>query len=185
MQKNVCELDCARRVCVVMTIPHKVVDIPSLGAVMAGSALTSELAVPEGHYEEDSMKATEVPNSNMILLSLATGYAVTAEADAVWYRAHGGDHGIYPDCRPECLEKMEAVCRIANYHPAAIEAPSMGSDRGDILAEGLSLGLDYSQTWTCYKGRERAGGRCGSCVEPLEAFARQGVTAPLSYEDQT
>ena len=161
--------------------PKKVVDIRSLGAVMSGSALTSEQAVPEEHYEEDRMKATVIPNRNMILLSLATGCAVTAEADAIWYGAHGGDHAIYPDCRPEFVEKMDAVCRIANYHPVAIEAPFMCSDKGGILAEGLSLGL----VWTCCNGREQACGRCGSCVERLEAFARQGVTDPLSYEDQT
>lgn len=182
-QRHVRELECAAAVCRSLSIPHKVIDIRSLGAVMAGSALTSELAVPEGHYEEDSMKATVVPNRNMILLSLATGYAVTAEADAVWYGAHGGDHAIYPDCRPEFVEKMDAVCRVANYQPVAIEAPFMGSDKGDILAEGLTLGLDYSQSWTCYNGRERACGRCGSCVERLEAFAANGVTDPLPYEE--
>lgn len=182
-QRHVRELECAGAVCQSLSIPHKIIDIRSLSAVMAGSALTSELAVPEGHYEEESMKATVVPNRNMILLSLATGYAVTAEADAVWYGAHGGDHAIYPDCRPEFVEKMDAVCRVANYQPVAIEAPFMGSDKGDILAEGLRLGLDYSQSWTCYNGRERACGKCGSCVERLEAFAANGVTDPLPYEE--
>jgi 7-cyano-7-deazaguanine synthase len=159
-----------------------VVDIRSLNAVMSGSALTSGLAVPEGHYEEDSMKATVVPNRNMILLSLATGYAVTVGADAVWFGAHGGDHAIYPDCRPEFVEKMDAVCRVANYRSVAVEAPFMGVDKSDILAEGLKLGLNYAQSWTCYNGRERACGRCGSCVERLEAFASNGVSDPLPYE---
>jgi 7-cyano-7-deazaguanine synthase len=149
---------------------------------MSGSSLTSDIDVPEGHYEEESMKATVVPNRNMILLSLATGYAVTVGAQAVWYGAHGGDHAIYPDCRPEFVEKMDAVCRIANYEPVAIEAPFMHMDKGQILAEGLKLGLDYRHTWTCYNGRERACGRCGSCVERLEAFAANGVRDPLEYE---
>ena len=181
-QRHVRELDCARRVCQVLSVPHKVIDIRALSAVMAGSALTSELSVPEGHYQEDSMKATVVPNRNMILLSLATGYAITVAADSVWYGAHGGDHAIYPDCRPDFVEKMDAVCRVANYQPVAIEAPFMESDKADILAEGLKLGLDYGQSWTCYNGRERACGRCGSCVERLEAFAANGVTDPLQYE---
>ncbi len=182
-QRHVRELESAAAVCESLGIPHKVVDIRAMGEVMAGSALTSDVDVPEGHYEEDSMKATVVPNRNMILVSLATGYAVTVGAGAVWYGAHGGDHAIYPDCRPEFVEKMDAVCRVANYEPVAVEAPFMALDKGEILAEGLKLGLDYSQTWTCYNGRERACGRCGSCVERLEAFASHGVTDPLAYEE--
>ncbi len=183
-QRHVRELECAASVADSLGIPHKVIDIRAMNEVMSGSALTSGIEVPEGHYEEDSMKATVVPNRNMILLSLATGYAVTVGAGAVWYGAHGGDHAIYPDCRPEFVEKMDAVCRVANYEPVTIEAPFMALDKGEILAEGLKLGLDYRQTWTCYNGRARACGRCGSCVERLEAFAAQGVTDPLDYEER-
>jgi len=182
-QRHVRELEAARAVCQAEGIPHKVIDIRAMSEVMAGSSLTSDAEVPEGHYEEDSMKSTVVPNRNMILLSLATGYAVTVGAGAVWYGAHGGDHAIYPDCRPEFVEKMDAVCRLANYEPVGIEAPFMAMDKGEILAEGLKLGLDYSQTWTCYNGRDKACGRCGSCVERLEAFAAHGLEDPLAYED--
>lgn len=182
-QRHVRELDAARAVCRDLAVPHQVLDIRNLGTVMAGSALTGAGAVPEGHYEEDSMKATVVPNRNMILLALATGYAVTVSADAVWYGAHGGDHAIYPDCRPEFVERMDAVCQVANYQPVRIEAPYLRADKSEILAEGLAMGLDYSRTWTCYNGRERACGRCGSCRERLEAFASQGVADPLVYEN--
>jgi len=183
-QRHVRELDCARQVCADLGIPHKEIDIRAMSEVMSGSSLTSDIDVPEGHYEEASMKATVVPNRNMILLSLATGYAVTVGASAVWFGAHGGDHAIYPDCRPEFVEKMDAVCRVANYEPVGIEAPFIRMDKGEILAEGLKLGLDYGQTWTCYNGRDKACGRCGSCVERLEAFAANGVTDPLDYEEQ-
>lgn len=182
-QRHVRELDAARTVCEANGISHRVIDIRAMSEVMAGSSLTSDIEVPEGHYQEDTMKSTVVPNRNMILLSLATGYAVTVEADAVWFGAHGGDHAIYPDCRPEFIEKMDAVCKVANYQPVAIEAPFMAMDKGQILAEGLRLNLDYSQTWTCYNGRAQACGRCGSCTERLEAFAANGVTDPLSYEN--
>ncbi|WP_372988381.1 7-cyano-7-deazaguanine synthase QueC [Marinobacter sp.] len=183
-QRHVRELDCARQVCADLGIPHKEIDIRAMSEVMSGSSLTSDVEVPEGHYEEDSMKATVVPNRNMILLSLATGYAVTVGASAVWFGAHGGDHAIYPDCRPEFVEKMDAVCRVANYEPVAIEAPFIRMDKGEILSEGLKLGLDYGLTWTCYNGRDKACGRCGSCVERLEAFAANGVADPLEYEEQ-
>lgn len=181
-QRHVRELEAASAVCTELGLPHKVLDIRSLQAVMAGSALTGGSEVPEGHYEEESMKSTVVPNRNMILLSLATGYAVTVSADAVWFGAHGGDHAIYPDCRPEFVEKMDAVCRVANYEPVAVEAPYIRADKAEILAEGLAMGLDYSQTWTCYNGRHKACGVCGSCVERLEAFASQGIADPLPYE---
>jgi 7-cyano-7-deazaguanine synthase len=181
-QRHIKELDYARAVCASLGIPHKVVDIRAMSEVMAGSALTSDIEVPEGDYAESNMKATVVPNRNMILLSLATGYAVTVGAGAVWYGAHGGDHAIYPDCRPEFIRKMDAVCQIANYESVGIEAPFMAMDKGEILAEGLKLNLDYSQAWTCYNGREKACGRCGSCVERLEAFASQGLADPLAYE---
>lgn len=181
-QRHVRELEAAAEVCGELGLPHKVLDIRSLQAVMAGSALTGGGDVPEGHYEEENMKATVVPNRNMILLSLATGYAVTVEADAVWFGAHGGDHAIYPDCRPEFVDKMDAVCRVANYEPVAVEAPYIRADKTEILADGLAMGLDYSQTWTCYNGRHKACGVCGSCVERLEAFAAHGITDPLPYE---
>lgn len=181
-QRHVRELECAETVCNALGVPHKVVDMSPMASLMSGSALTDALDVPEGHYEEDSMKATVVPNRNMILLSLATGYAVSVNAQAVWYGAHGGDHAIYPDCRPEFVEKMDAVCRVANYEPVCIEAPYMKLDKGQILAEGLAMDLDYSQTWTCYNGRDQACGRCGSCVERLEAFASHGLKDPLPYE---
>ena len=184
-QRHVRELDCAREVCAQLGIPHKVVDIRAMSAVMAGSALTSDdIDVPEGDYQEDSMKSTVVPNRNMILLALATGYAVTVEAGAVWYGAHGGDHAIYPDCRPEFVEKMDAVCKVANYQPVAVKAPFMHLTKGDILAAGLQLNLDYSQTWTCYNGRDKACGRCSSCVERLQAFAEHQQQDPLAYEVQ-
>ncbi|MGO1692410.1 MAG: 7-cyano-7-deazaguanine synthase QueC [Marinobacter sp.] len=181
-QRHVRELDVASSVCAALDIPHKVIDIRAMSEVMSGSALTSGDDIPEGGYEEESMKATVVPNRNMILLSLATGYAVTVNANAVWYGAHGGDHAIYPDCRPEFVEKMDAVCRVANYEPVGVEAPFMRMSKGDILAEGLKLGLDYGNTWTCYNGREKACGLCGSCVERLEAFAENGLADPLAYE---
>lgn len=181
-QRHVRELECARAVCEQLGLPHKVVDMSPMSDLLSGSSLTDDIEVPEGHYEEDSMKSTVVPNRNMILIALATGYAASVGAQTVWFGAHGGDHAIYPDCRPEFVEKMDAVCQIANYEPVRVEAPYMALDKGEILAEGLGMNLDYSQTWTCYNGRDAACGRCGSCVERLEAFAAHGLRDPLPYE---
>lgn len=182
-QRHNRELDSARAVCERLGIEHRVVDITAVQQLLQGSALTDDISVPEGHYREATMKATVVPNRNMVLLSLAIGYAVSEEADSVWYGAHGGDHAIYPDCRPRFIEAMDHAASLANYHPVRVEAPYMSLSKGEILAEGLAMGLNYAETWTCYNGRERACGRCSACVERLEAFSENGVTDPLMYEE--
>jgi 7-cyano-7-deazaguanine synthase len=182
-QRHVKEVEFARAVCDNLNLPHEVVDISAINRLLQGSALTSNIDVPEGHYAEESMKATVVPNRNMIMLSLAIGYAVSKDADKVYFGAHSGDHAIYPDCRPEFVEKMNAVAKIANYQPVEITTPYLDQTKGQILADGLKMGLDYSQTWTCYNGRVKACGKCGSCVERLEAFSINGAIDPLAYED--
>jgi 7-cyano-7-deazaguanine synthase len=128
------------------------------------------------------MKQTVVPNRNMILLSLAVGYAVSLDANEVYYGAHSGDHAIYPDCRPEFVHRMNDVCGIANYTPVKIMTPYIDDSKTAILTDGLKMGLDYSQTWTCYNGREKACGKCGACEERLEAFSENNATDPLEYE---
>lgn len=181
-QRHSKELDYAANVCKSLNITHKIVDITAINQLLAGSALTDDIDVPEGHYEEPSMQQTVVPNRNMILLSLAVGYAVSNGCTKVFYGAHSGDHTIYPDCRPEFVEKMNAVCEIANYEAVSIETPYLKVSKTDILTDGLQMGLDYAQTWTCYNGREKACGKCGACQERLEAFRDNGATDPLEYE---
>ncbi len=183
-QRHSKELHYAQKVCDDLAIPHKIVDITAINQLLLGSSLTDDIEIPEGHYEEESMKSTVVPNRNMIMLSLAVGYAVSIHAEAVYYGAHGGDHAIYPDCRPEFIDKMNAVSQVANYEAVNIIAPFSQQNKIDILREGLALGLDYGKTWTCYNGRERACGKCGSCQERLEAFAENGITDSLVYEVQ-
>ena len=181
-QKHVKELDFAANVCKELGISHKVVDISAINQLIASSSLTSDAEIPEGHYQEESMKSTVVPNRNMILLSLAVGYAVSVEASQVYYGAHSGDHAIYPDCRPEFVEKMNDVCQIANYEPVEIFSPYLTQSKIDILTDGISMGLDYGKSWTCYNGREKACGKCGACQERLEAFEKNNATDPLEYE---
>lgn len=181
-QKHSKELQVAAKVCESLNIPHKVVDITAINSLMAGSSLTSDIDVPEGHYENESMKSTVVPNRNMVLLSMAIAYAVSLEASKVYYGAHSGDHHIYPDCRPEFVEAMNAVSKIANYQSVEIVTPFLHESKGAILKAGLDMGLDYSQTWTCYNGREKSCGKCGACNERLEAFEEQGQKDPLAYE---
>ncbi|WP_028864657.1 7-cyano-7-deazaguanine synthase QueC [Psychromonas aquimarina] len=183
-QRHIKEIDVARSVCKELGVEHKVIDISAINELIGGSSLTDDsIDVALGHYQEENMITTVVPNRNMILLSLAIGYAVSIKAEKVYYGAHSGDHAIYPDCRPEFVEKMNDVAAIANYEKTEIFSPYLNSDKIGILKDGLAMGLDYGKTWTCYNGREKACGKCGSCVERLEAFAANGVTDPVPYED--
>lgn len=181
-QRHVKELDVAAKVCAELGVPHKVVDITAINTLLAGSSLTDDIEIPEGHYQEQSMQSTVVPNRNMILLSLAIGYAVSEQASAVYYGAHSGDHAIYPDCRPEFVRQMNVVSQLANYEPVEVVAPYLEDDKNQILADGIRMGLDYEKTWTCYNGRDEACGKCGACIERLEAFAANGLNDPLPYE---
>ncbi|TMP33658.1 7-cyano-7-deazaguanine synthase QueC [Pseudoalteromonas rubra] len=181
-QRHVKELEVARQACDELGVAHKIVDISAINQLIGGSSLTDDIEVPEGHYEEESMKSTVVPNRNMILLSLAVGYAVSLKASKVFYGAHSGDHAIYPDCRPEFVKKMDDVCRIANYEEIEIVCPYLNNSKIEILTDGLKMGLDYSKTWTCYNGREKACGKCGACQERLEAFKLNQASDPLPYE---
>jgi 7-cyano-7-deazaguanine synthase len=182
-QRHKKELDVAAATCAELKLPHKIIDISGIKAVMKNSALTDDIEVPEGHYEEPSMKVTVVPNRNAILLSLAVAEAVSHEAGFVFYGAHSGDHAIYPDCRREFVEAFNDMAAIANYEPVEILVPFIDMDKGDILKIGYELEVDYAQTWTCYAGRAKACGKCGACVERLEAFESIGESDPLEYED--
>lgn len=183
-QRHSKELDYARRVCAEAGVVHDVVDITAMQSLMSNSSLmaNSDDDIPEGHYAADNMKSTVVPNRNMILISLAIGYAVNEGASEVWYGAHSGDHTIYPDCRPEFVEAMQDVSLLANFDPVKVVAPYLYDDKIVILKDGLAMGLDYAKTWTCYNGREKACGKCGSCVERLEAFTLNNARDPLEYE---
>ncbi|GED42928.1 7-cyano-7-deazaguanine synthase QueC [Cobetia marina] len=182
-QRHSRELDVARQVCESLGVAHEVVDIRAIHGLIDNSALTnSDQAMPKADYDEDSMTSTVVPNRNMILLSLAIAKAVNIEAGVCFYGAHGGDHVLYPDCRPEFVEKMNAVAAIANFSPVEIRAPFLHASKDEILAAGIAMQLDYAQTWTCYEGRELACGECGSCRERLAAFAAHGLSDPLGYD---
>ncbi|PCF94852.1 7-cyano-7-deazaguanine synthase QueC [Vreelandella nigrificans] len=185
-QRHARELVTAREVCRQLKVPHQVVDIRAIHGLIDNSALTnSSIAMPEGDYAADNLRATVVPNRNMILLSLAIAKAVNIGASRVDYGAHGGDHILYPDCRPEFVDAMNHVSGIANFEPVLIHAPYLKSTKADILRDGLAMGLDYRHTWTCYEGRTLACGKCGSCLERLAAFTANHATDPLEYEHST
>jgi 7-cyano-7-deazaguanine synthase len=183
-QRHSKELVYARQECERLAVPHYIVDLTTLAPHLAASALMAESVdnIPQGHYAEESMKQTVVPNRNMIMLSIAIAHAVTNKLAEVRFGAHAGDHTIYPDCREEFVTAMDQLAQTANWHPVRITAPFQHTDKAGILGVGFALGLDYRNSWTCYEGRTLACGKCGSCQERLEAFRFQGRPDPLEYE---
>lgn len=160
-------------------IRHEVIDLSYLSKFLKSSLTDSTQQVPEGHYADDNMKSTVVPNRNMIMLSIAIGYAITVGADTVAYGAHAGDHAIYPDCRPQFVWEMQKVADICHFTPVKLYAPYLSIHKGEIAILGKMLKVPYENTWTCYVGGEKPCGRCGSCVERAEAFAFAGMEDPL------
>ena len=170
-QRHRKEIDCARAITSSLEIEHRVADLSGINDLLAGSSLTSpEISVPEGHYEEDKMKATVVPNRNMILLAIATGWAISNRFDAVSYAAHSGDHAIYPDCREEFARALDTAIQLADWHPIELHRPFVGNTKAEIVQRGIKLGVPFEKTWSCYKGGDLHCGRCGTCIERREAF---------------
>jgi len=182
-QRHKRELEFAKKIAHHYGVSHEILDITNINSLISGSSLTSaDISVPHGHYADETMKRTVVPNRNMILLSIATGMAISNGINMVAYAAHAGDHAIYPDCRPDFVMAMTDVLTKCSYEPVGLWAPFLYLDKAQILQSGLRWKVPYELTWTCYEGREKACGKCGACVERLEAFELNGVEDPLEYE---
>lgn len=179
-QRHARELRSAVQLAEHYSVPHRVLDATFLQGMLA-SSLTYADDVPDGHYAEESMKRTIVPNRNMILLSIAYGYAVSIGAGFVAFAAHAGDHAIYPDCRREFIDAFAFAAHAGNAWslPLAVRAPLLAYSKGEIARLGVQLGVPYVKTWTCYKGGAKPCGTCGACVERREAFEFAGVADPL------
>lgn len=183
-QRHRRELDHARQICEYAGIPFEVVDLQSVASLFTGeSALTNKnFEVPHGHYEDKSMKATVVPNRNMIMLALATGHAVSLGYDAVAFGAHSGDHAIYPDCRKVFTEAMDRAMSLCDFREIRLLRPFVGIDKTAIVRKGKRLGVPFWMTWSCYEGGELHCGKCGTCVERKEAFQKAEVEDPTAYK---
>ena len=139
--------------------------------------------IPEGHYADANMKSTVVPFRNGIMLAIAAGIAESNGLKNVMMANHGGDHAIYPDCRPEFVDAMSQAICAGTYEGLKIIAPYTNITKTDIARRGKELCIDYSLTWSCYKGGEKHCGKCGTCVERKEALRDAGITDTTEYED--
>lgn len=162
-------------------VAHTVIPLPFINQLFDSSLLASGGAIPDGHYEDVTMKQTVVPFRNAIMLSVATGLAESKGAAGLVIAAHGGDHAIYPDCREEFMQAMATTMRTGTYAAIRLLRPFIANTKADIARIGAELQVDFSRTWSCYKGGALHCGRCGTCVERREAFALAGLSDPTEY----
>lgn len=182
-QKHVKELRAADYVADYYKAPLTPVDLRSVKYLFGGSSLTSPaLEIPEGHYEDETMKSTVVPNRNMIMLSLVTALAVRQNADVVAYAAHAGDYAIYPDCRKEFVTAMAEALKLCSYSPIELYTPFINLQKTEICKIANELNVPLHLTWSCYKGGDKHCGKCGTCVERKEAFTLADITDPTVYD---
>ena len=179
---NARELECARHQCDSLGIELVVIDLSFIGELFHSSLLEGADAIPEGEYDFDNMKSTVVPFRNGIMLSAAAGLAESRGLHKILIASHSGDHALYPDCRDSFVRAMSAAISAGTYDGITVEAPFSLMDKAQIAALGKELGIDYSTTYSCYKGGEMHCGVCGTCRERRQAMADAGIDDKTEYE---
>lgn len=176
------ELACARRQAALLNIPYREADISSIAPHLSSALLSGAQAIPSGDYDEDNMRQTVVPFRNGIFLAIAAGIAESAGAEGIVIAAHAGDHALYPDCREEFMQAMGEAIMQGTYARLKILRPFISLSKGEIVTLGAELGVDFTQTYSCYCGGTAHCGLCGTCRERREAFRAAGVPDPTPYE---
>ena len=179
---NAREIPLAQMHCQRLGIPHITIPLDFMHQHFKSSLLEGAEAIPEGHYSAENMASTVVPFRNGIMLAIACGMAESRGLKKVMIANHGGDHTIYPDCRPEFIRSMsEAMTQGTDTH-VEVFAPYTSITKGEIARHGKALGIDYSETWSCYKGGITHCGRCATCIERKEALLAAGIADTTPYE---
>ncbi len=178
------EITFARQHCRRLNIPHIVIPLSFMQQYFKSSLLIGGENIPEGHYTDDNMKSTVVPFRNGIMLAIAAGLAESNGLSHVMLANHSGDHAIYPDCRAAFVDAMSQAIANGTYDGITISAPYTNITKTDIARRGASLGIDYSLTWSCYKGGDKHCGKCGTCVERREALRDAGISDTTEYVEE-
>ena len=178
---NAREIPYAEMHCKRLGIEHITIPLDFMHKYFRSSLLEGADAIPEGHYAAENMKSTVVPFRNGIMLAIAAGVAESRNLTKLLIANHGGDHTIYPDCRPEFISAMDSATNAGTYVGVRVVAPYTNITKGDIARIGKKLGIDYAETWSCYKGGEKHCGKCGTCVERKEALADAGIEDRTEY----
>ena len=176
---NAREIACAVENCKELGIEHLIIPLGFIGQYFKSDLLLSGGEIPEGSYADENMKSTVVPFRNGIMLAVAAGLAESRDLDAILLANHSGDHAIYPDCRPEFIDAFAAAVKAGTYNGVKVLSPYCNITKRDIALRGRALGIDYSKTYSCYKGGEKHCGKCGTCTERKEAL--EGFD-PTEYE---
>lgn len=182
-QRHRRELEAAKIITTLAGVEHKIADLSGLRDLFAGSSQTSDIAVPHGHYAADTMRATVVPNRNMVLMALAGAWAISMKADKIAYAAHAGDHTIYPDCREEFVKPLSEALWNADWHHVGMIAPFINKTKSEIAKIGHDLWAPIAQTYSCYQGEPLHCGKCGTCTERKEAIHQAGFKDPTIYQE--
>jgi len=179
-QNHIKELEFAKWHCDKLNISHKIIKLDF--SCFNSSLLSGSESIPEGHYTSENMKSTIVPFRNGIMLAYAVGYAENIGAKEVLIGSHKGDHTIYPDCREIFTNYMSCAAETGTYNEVSIISPFNNLMKWDIVKRGIELNIDYSKTWSCYKGKEKHCGKCGTCVERKESFEKIKKEDITEYE---
>ena len=177
------ELSFASLHCKRLGIQHIIIPLEFIHQYFHSSLLEGADAVPEGEYDDENMRSTVVPFRNGIMLAIAAGMAENNGLKQILMANHSGDHAIYPDCRPEFLKAMDAAIEAGTYDGVRLFTPYTNLTKTDIARHGKALGIDYSETWSCYKGGEVHCGKCGTCTERREALREAGITDSTVYAE--
>lgn len=180
---NAKEIPFAALHCQQLGIQHIVIPLDFMTRYFKSSLLMGGEDIPEGNYDDENMKSTVVPFRNGIMLSVAAGLAESHGLKRLFIANHFGDHAIYPDCRAGFIKAMNEAVSEGTYEHIRIEAPYTGISKTDIAKRGAKLGINYAETWSCYKGGEKHCGKCGTCMERKGAFREAGLTDPTIYEE--
>ena len=180
---NAREIPFAEMHCKRLGIKHITINLDFMHQYFKSSLLQGADAIPEGHYADDNMKSTVVPFRNGIMLSIAIGIAESNNLDQVFIANHGGDHTIYPDCRPEFINAIDSAATAGTFNNVRVVAPYTAITKSDIARIGKQLGIAYTETWSCYKGGSLHCGKCGTCVERKEALQEAGIEDKTEYEE--
>ncbi|EFC69691.1 7-cyano-7-deazaguanine synthase QueC [Prevotella sp. oral taxon 317] len=176
------ELPLAALHCQRLGIAHVVIPLGFMHQYFKSSLLESGESIPDGSYDEENMKSTVVPFRNGVMLAVAAGIAESNGLTKVLIANHGGDHTIYPDCRPEFIAAMDAAVEAGTFARVRVVAPYTNISKADIARRGRALGIDYAETWSCYKGGDVHCGTCGTCVERKEALREAGIEDNTTYQ---
>ena len=180
---NARELAFARLHCERLGIPHIIIPLDFIHQYFRSSLLEGADAIPEGNYDDDNMRSTVVPFRNGIMLAIAAGMAETRGLSRIMMANHAGDHAIYPDCRQSFVDAMNQAITAGTYEGITLFTPYTNLTKADIARHGKAFGIDYSETWSCYKGGEKHCGKCGTCTERIEALREAGIIDTTEYAD--